>query len=184
LAITGYAFSRREFAGYGLGWLGGIFLIILFSTLSPEASFEANLGSGAASAQVNFLSAFLPGMVGLMVGFGVLALMRMTRLNSYRTIHALTLAAMMCLVLAAGYMMLLSPFEVRLAIAVFVMGVGISVLFYSILMQRQGQRTAVAADVIETAEMPMAAAPSDAPIMNRVERIRQRFRENRQISDY
>ena len=175
-AITIYAFSQREYAGYALGWMGGIFVIILLSSLSPTAAPDPTLGAGASEAEVSFLAIFIPGLVGLLAGFGAIAAMSISRVHSYRIARALTIAAMLCLVLATGYLMLLSSFILRLAIAVFTLGVGISVLFYFIMTRYQAKPDALADTPRDYEVMATDAMPSN-PTMNRVEHIRRRFRE-------
>jgi hypothetical protein len=175
-AITIYAFSQREYAGYALGWMGGIFVIILLSSLSPTGAPEPTLGASASEAGVSFLVIFIPGLVGLLAGFGAIAAMGISRVQSYRIARALTIAAMLCLVLATGYLMLLSSFILRLAIAVFTLGVGISVLFYSIMARYQAKPDALA-DTPQDYEVMATDAMPSSPTMNRVEQIRRRFRE-------
>lgn len=181
LAITVWAFSRQEYAGYALGWLISLFLIILFSTLVPVAP-DANLGSFEQPvSSMSFLAAFIPGMLGLFVGFGIITGVRMSQ--SRGKARAITIAILLTLVLVSGYLMILTTFTFRLAIAVFVIAIAISIVFHNIMFRQQMVRAdaeVVDADVVD--EMGMMASEADEfanPTMNRVQRIRRRFQADR-----
>ncbi len=184
--ITAYAFQQREYAGYALGWLGGLFLIIVLSAGLPYTTPDSTLDyGGSGGAQISFLATFVPGVLGLMAGFGGIAVLRISQVHSYRIGRALGVAALMCLVLVAGYLMILSPYMARLAIAVFVLGIGISVLFNSILSRYRRSGLAEPVEGLDPEdEIPAATMGIPAStVMNRVEKIRQRFRENRPTND-
>ena len=178
LAITVWAFSRQEYAGYALGWLISLFLIILFSTLVPVAP-DADLGSFEQPvSSMSFLAAFIPGMLGLFVGFGIITGVRMSQ--SRGKARAITIAILLTLVLVSGYLMILTTFTFRLAIAVFVIAIAISIVFHNIMFRQQVVRDDV--EVVETEVVDGMASEADEfanPTMNRVQRIRRRFQADR-----
>lgn len=166
LAITGWAISQREYTGYILGVLAGIFLVLLFSTILPEA--EPPDPEETSGRSLTFLVVFFPGLFGLMLGVGVPALMQATQLGSHKRATALTIAGLMALVISAGYLMLLASNSIRMMIAVFMLATAIGVLLHSILSRQSGSRdmTVYDEDYVEAESLNGSA----------IDRIRQRRR--------
>lgn len=130
LLITGWMFSLREFAGYVLGWLIGIFLIIVLSTVVTPPDFVAE-----PMIAINLVSLMIPSALGLMVGFGVMTLAHVGGSSESRVARALTIAILVCLDLVIWYFMLLSDIQTRVLLAIFVLTFAIGALFHFILLR-------------------------------------------------
>lgn len=169
LAITGWAISKREYTGYILGVLAGIFLVLLFSTIFPEA--EPVETEQVSSRSLTFLTVFIPGLFGLVLGVGVPAAMNATQLNAYRRVRALSIALLMSLVISAGYLMLLASTNIRMMIAVFILAIAIGVLLQNIL-SRQSRPVEVGEYVEYEDDIPRAESLSESAL----DRFRQRRR--------
>lgn len=134
LMLTIWAFSVKEYAGYALGWLVGIFLIIVLSTLFPRietADLPAETDAGLPV--LGFFSVVVPGGFGIAVGFALMMLIGTARSSSRGIVQALTIAILMTINLVSGYLMLLTIQAVRLTIAIFVLAMAIGALSQFIL---------------------------------------------------
>lgn len=134
LMLTIWAFSVKEYAGYALGWLVGIFLIIVLSTLFPRieaADLPAETDVGLPV--LGFFSVVVPGGFGIAVGFALMMLIGTARSSSRGMVQALTIAILVTINLVSGYLMLLTIQAVRLTIAIFVLAMAIGALSQFIL---------------------------------------------------
>lgn len=135
--ISLWAHSLNELPGYILGWLMGIFFIILFSTLTPAAEPLPPDLIGAQSAAdlqpITFLTLLLPSILGLVLGFAALALMRMGQSTASRVGRSLMISGLLSFILASGYLMLLTDRSTRMLIAIFVLTFAIGALLNFIL---------------------------------------------------
>ena len=131
LLVTWWMASLREFAGYLLGWLTGIFLIIVLGTLIGDTGTEEFVED--VELRLNFLTLMIPSALGLAAGFGILMVIRMGGQSNSRVVRALTIAGLVSFVLVAWYLMLLTTYQTRLLIAIFVLTFAIGALFSFIL---------------------------------------------------
>jgi hypothetical protein len=129
LIITGWARTLREWPGYLLGWLVGIFLIIVLSTLSPYRVIPpVDPAAPPVPTSLNFFQIIIPSIFGLMVGFGLLFLIRIGGNSDMRVGRALTVAGLLSFTLTAGYLILRSPISDRWGLAVFALTFAIGAL--------------------------------------------------------
>jgi hypothetical protein len=111
LLITSWAIRLREIPGYILGWLVGIFMIILLSTLSPGADPLMNVPIQTEPVSLTFLGIIIPSFVGLALGIGVMSLIRFGSNSPSRIGRALTIAILMTITLVSAYLMLQSAYQ-------------------------------------------------------------------------
>jgi hypothetical protein len=131
-----WANSLGEYPGYILGWLIGIFFIIIFSTLAPPAEQlppDLVVEAQDTAQPLTFLAVLLPSIIGLASGFGALMLMRVGQSSSSRVGRSLMIAGMMGLTLGGGYLMLLTDRSTRMLIAIFVLTFAIGALLNFII---------------------------------------------------
>src|SRR5262249_45165451 len=120
--------SLREGAGYILGWLIGIFLILVFSTLFPYAPPPATNPTPTVVQPLTFGELILPSILGFVLGFGALLIVRFGGYSDSRIQRALTVAALMSFTLIAGYLILRTNIADRMTVAIFVLTFGIGAL--------------------------------------------------------
>lgn len=126
--ISVWAFQQREYAGYLLGWLAGIFFMLLLTTLTPPAPpVDPNLPQPPLPA-LSFFGLLFPSILGLVFGFGALALTRLGTASDSRVGRALTVAVLVSFTLASGYLILLTTSAQRASIAVFALAFAIGAL--------------------------------------------------------
>ncbi len=131
--ISVWAFRQREYAGYLLGWLAGIFLMLLLTTLTPPAPVSDPNLPPAPPPSLSFLGLLFPSVVGLVLGFGALILTRLGAASDSRVGRALTVALLMSFTLAAGYIILLTTAALRASLAIFALAFAIGALINFIL---------------------------------------------------
>lgn len=182
LLVTGWAFSLREYAGYILGWLTGVFLIIVLSTLIqpvPTSEFEA---FDVASVEIDFLSLMIPSALGLVVGFGLLMLIRSGGYSDSRVRRAITMAITVTIVLVSWYLMLQTYAGTRVLIAVFLLTFAIGGMLSFILTRgfsfnRRPYLPPEEADPLNSLEMGDDIVPVShvSPLGQRVRDLRDRM---------
>lgn len=125
LIVTGWAFRIREFPGYILGWLVGLFFMVALSVILPTP--DPVIAEAQYSEGLNFFGLILGSGLGMTLGFGVLMLARFgaSSTGSARVGRALTVALLVAITLIASYLMLVSTLATRMSIAVFVLTFGI-----------------------------------------------------------
>jgi hypothetical protein len=131
LLVTWWMASLREFAGYALGWLFGIFLIIVLETLIGDSGADEFVED--VELRLNFLTLMIPSALGLAAGFGILMVIRMGGQSNSRLVRALMIAGLVSFVLVSWYLMLLTTYQTRLLIGIFVLTFAIGALFSFIL---------------------------------------------------
>ncbi|MAS33048.1 MAG: hypothetical protein CL610_03510 [Anaerolineaceae bacterium] len=187
LLVTNWAYSMREYAGYLLGWLIGILLILIISVFFVGRD-PADVTDATAQVIIGpaiFMGIMLASMLGFGVGFMTLALSRDDRAGSSRVGRALTIAISTSLTIGAAYLMMLASYSVRLMIAAFALAVAIGALLNFIVGQRSGR--VMRADVVmnldeppdgmaQSAEPVLAEDDLPSPLAQRIHDLRQRAR--------
>ncbi len=132
LGVTRWSLTLREYAGYALGWLVGIFFIILLSTLLPHSD-EDILTTASEPVRLDFFGLLVPSVLGLIVGLFLISLIRIGNDSTSRIRRALTIAFLVSFLVCATYFMLTSDRSTRIWIAMFLLTFGIGLLLSSIL---------------------------------------------------
>lgn len=132
LVVSWWSLSLREFAGYTLGWLVGVFVIIMVSTLMPNQTVDPSLAN-APPVQLTFLNLIIPSVFGLLMGFFLITFVRAGSASSSRIRRALTIAFLVSFLLCMAYFLLMSDRPSRIGIAMFILTFGIGFLLSSIL---------------------------------------------------
>lgn len=130
--LTNWALRLREIPGYILGWLVGIFIIILMTVLSPSSQVPVTDPGVSAPVELSFLGVIIPSFIGLVLGVGVLSLVRFGGNTPSRIGRALTIAVLVTITLVSAYLMLQSFLAGRLSIAIFLLTFGIGALIHYI----------------------------------------------------
>lgn len=195
ILITSWAYSRREYAGYLLGWLIGLLAMIILSVFSI-GSTAADL-SAVAQVDVFRDPAVMVGMLfsstlGVGMGFLVMSLARDSYETQSRVRRSLTIAVATSFTLASGYLLLITARPFRLVIAVLVLGLAIGALL-SFVLGQQRVRTGVVVQQTTTTTVPaeeviefdqlaqpvepiLSADDLPSPLGQRIHNLRQRVR--------
>jgi len=132
IGVTSYAFRQKEYAGYALGWLVGILIIIVFQALTGGQQ------TGEEAPDVEFTFRSLNGFVvvvistlGIVAGYGSLFFM-----DSFRRTHrrqSVSIAIGTCLLVVAMYFVLGLSDRASYMIGLFGLGVTIGALTNRVL---------------------------------------------------
>lgn len=139
ILITVWAQRLSEWAGYILGWLVGIFLILVLITLLPVAP-PTDPTLAPVPARLTFFELIIPSFFGLLFGFGLLFVLRIGGYSDSRIRRAFTVAALMSFTLVSGYLLLRSSIQDRTGLAVFVLTFAIGALLNFILTRGMSAR--------------------------------------------
>ncbi len=131
--LTNWALRLREIPGYILGWLIGIFVIILLSVMSPSAEAVITDPMVSAPVELTFLGLIIPSFIGLVLGVSVLSLVRFGNNTPSRVGRAMTIAVLLTITLVSAYLLLQSALAGRLSIAIFLLTFGIGALIHYIV---------------------------------------------------
>ncbi|HEX2908581.1 MAG TPA: hypothetical protein VHO69_17045, partial [Phototrophicaceae bacterium] len=128
VSISVWALRQQEYAGYLLGWLAGIFLMLLLTSLVPAPPPADPNTPLPPPATLSFFGLIFPSALGFVFGFGALILTRMGRSSDSRIGRALTVAVLVSFTLALGYLILLTTADQRASFAIFALAFAIGAL--------------------------------------------------------
>ncbi len=131
--ISSWAYSLREGPGYLLGWLVGIFLIVVLATLFPYVAPPVDSLGQPVPNPLTFGQLIIPSFFGLIFGFGILLIVRLGVASDSRIRRALTVATLLSFTLVTGYVILRSSIDQRMGLAVFILTFAIGALINFIL---------------------------------------------------
>jgi hypothetical protein len=190
--VTSWAYSRREYAGYLLGWLIGLMGMIILSVFSIGST--ADDLSAVAQVDVFRDPAVMFGMLfgavlGVGIGFGIMMLARDENGTQSRVRRSLTIALATSFTLISGYLLVITARPFRLVIAVLVLGLAIGALLSFVLGQQRRSTpgevvvqttTTVPADEFDELAQPVdtviSAQDLPSPLGQRIHNLRQRVR--------
>ncbi len=159
LIVTSWAFSWREYAGYILGWLSGIVIIIFLSILFPQSAPEVQAQTIDEPSRLDALVALLPTALGMVVGFGVMQLVKSGGRSGSAVSRSLLIACLVTLILSLWYLMMLTQGDARLNIALFLLTFFIGMLFNFIISRRVVTRSVAPGYAQEVMTTPLAPPP-------------------------
>jgi hypothetical protein len=193
ILITSWAYSRREIAGYLLGWLIGLLIVIIISVFSIGNTTD----DFSAVAQVDIFRdpAVMVGLLfsstlGVGMGFLIMSLARSGYETQSRVRRSLTIALATSFTLTSGYLLIITARPFRLIIAVLVLGLAIGALLSFVLGQQRPRTGEVVVQTTTTTTVPAdefdaLAQPADpvlstqdlpSPLGQRIHNLRQKVR--------
>lgn len=140
--ITIWARNLREWPGYALGWLVGIFLILVLMTLLP-APPPVDPNAPPVPDELTFWELIVPSFFGLVIGFGLLFIIRLSGNSDSRLRRAFSVASLMTVALVIGYLILRASIADRSGLAIFILTFAIGALVNYILTRSLATRNTV-----------------------------------------
>lgn len=156
LAVTSWAFSWKEYAGYLLGWLTGILIIIFLSLVFPQ---DSRAQAAEETTRMNAFLALLPAALGMVIGFGVMQGIKSGGRSKSAVTRSLLIALLVLLILTIWYVMLLSRGGTRLNLALFLLTFAIGMLFNFIISRRVVSRSVSPGYAQEVMTTPLSPPP-------------------------
>lgn len=133
LAMTWWAFRAGELAGYALGWLVGIFLVVVYSALFGETAVTVDEIANAEPVQLTMLSVTGASLLGLVGGFAILLFVQLPNPFPLAQRRALTVALLTAMVLIGLYILSSSDEYTRKTLGIFSLAFGIGLLVNIVL---------------------------------------------------
>lgn len=170
LAVSNWALFRlKEYLGYALGLVVGLLVIIIFSSLTPEAAVAQDLD---VNTTLNLFQILFASFLGLIIGSGSMLLSRFGRGQQVQ--QSLKVAIFVFLNVLLLFLMLISPPDIRRMIGIFALAFGSAALFMMVIMRgwsRQQSVTSQGADPFG----PSAGAGGGGP-RSRLDQMRDQMR--------
>lgn len=145
LAVSNWALFRlKEYLGYALGMVVALLVIIIISSLMPNAVVAQDLN---VNTTLNFFQIIFASFLGLIIGGGSMILSRFGRGQQVQ--QSLKVAIFVFLNVLLLFLMLISPPDTRRMIGIFALAFGSAALFVMVLMRgwtRQQAFTSQGAD--------------------------------------
>lgn len=184
LAVTAWAYSRREYAGYILGWLTGLFFIVALSSLFPPVTTTP--GEVVTRQFVPLTVVIMATFLGLILSIGPTLAIFMTPFLQDRELSLLVALAMSA-VIGGSYAMIMVTPGMRLAVAIFILAYAIGISTLLMISNRYGTEQVAAPPTVAQAEAAandVLGAPTQIPAaaantLERFQQIRERFAKNR-----
>ena len=76
VAVTRWAMSSKDYPAYALGWLIGIFFIVISRSLTGDDTAELQDTAEATETTLTFFAAMLPAIFGIIAGGGIMFAIR------------------------------------------------------------------------------------------------------------
>jgi hypothetical protein len=165
--LTRRALALREYAGYGLGWLVGIFIMVVYS--STLATPPSDASTVSAEVSLSFFQIVLPSLCG--GGFGLAVLWIIAQAQNGARRQSLTIAIMTALCVVLIFFLFVAEYDVRRMIGIFALAFGICATL-AIVLFGQPNSTARAGFTAQ------GAPPSGGTGRSRLDEIRDQFRQN------
>lgn len=182
-ALTNWALNRlREFPGYGLGWLIGLFVMIVYSSLVGQPETPAIAATAGQGVTLNFFQVFLASFLGIVFGVTAMLLARLWQGVAQQTIKIAMFTAIGVILI---FLMFIAASETRRMIGIFALAFSISAVSVLVLLPNRGRAPRGAAqaapqDFNAQADMGFPPPPRQGGTGggSRLDEIRQRMRNN------
>ena len=139
--VTRWAWRTREFAGYGLGWLIGLFFIIVINAVSGDSATEVIEADAQGAGNLSFFEAVFPSVFGLIIGFGLMYITR-AFVSTHRR-RAPTIAIFTATLILTMYFLITADDDASQVIGIFALAFTIGALSY-VVFAGGGRRSSAA----------------------------------------
>lgn len=175
LFLTRRAVITQEFAGYGLGWLIGLFIIVVYSSTGAQPALNAQ--SIQTPVTLTWFQVLLPTVCGGGLGLGLLYIINLTRTGRPRS---LTMAAFTALNVTLLFLMFVADSETRRMIGIFALAFAICAVFVIVLFGRTDEPQSRFGAQSAPPPAPRNAVPnrSQSRLQRMRDEIKDRFRQN------
>lgn len=177
--LTQRAMATKEYTGYGLGMMIGLFFVVVYTSLTPSVPIPQTDLTAAATAQVtsplpalNFVQIVVPTLCGVLLGAGMLIFFAVAHLINRR--YTILVATLTTLNVVIVFMMVVGDPVTRRMVGIFGMALVISVIVCAVGFGRpdmqQERNFAQALDGLDGNSVPPGGS------LNALEQMRERFR--------
>lgn len=171
IVVTNWARGRREYTGYLLGWMIGIFFVIIYGSITgPNDNEVAAQVAEAGQIALGLGQVIVASLIGLLTGAGIILFIKIT--GDTRAKSALKVAIMTGLSVIVLFLMFVVSPETRRMIGIAAFAFGIAALLANMLYTPPTQAQAFSAQAVDDFGDPHDNEPSG---QSRLDRIRNRM---------
>jgi len=180
-AVTLWTLRENEYLGYALGWLVGIFFIVIYVSVTgdPTATEAVEEAAEDTETRLELFAVMLPAFLGLLFGFGVLFIVKMYSGSGTR--RSLVIAVLTAILVGVLFFLATADDYARRLIGIFALAFAIGSLTTMVLgigskanaPQNRRQEIRPPGAPRSTQDIPVARIP-DTP-ESRLDSIRRMF---------
>ncbi len=162
----------REYPGYALGWLIGLFFAVIYYSLGGDID---TTGQAEREIRLNLLQVLCPGIFGLLLGAMVMFLIRLGQ--GYTATQGIKIASLTALMVTLIFLMFVVDINGQRMIGIFALSLCIAGLFAMVVF-RSNSPAAFQAQA-QMAPPPNAGGiqQPNAPVASRLDEIRARMQQ-------
>lgn len=162
----------REYPGYALGWLIGLFFAVIYYSLGGDIDATAQAEQRT---QLNLLQVLCPGIFGLLLGGMLMFLIRLGQ--GYTATQGIKIASLTALMVTLIFLMFVVDINGQRMIGIFALSLCIAGLFAMVVF-RSGTSTFQAQAQMAPPTAPGGMQPPpNSPVMSRLDEIRARMQQ-------
>lgn len=163
----------REYAGYLLGWLIGLFFVVVYYSLGGDIDSTGQLEQ---ELRLNLIQVLCPGLFGLLLGGMLVFLIRLGQ--GYTATQGIKIAGLTALMVTLIFLMFVMDINGQRMIGIFALSFCIAGLFAMVIFRSStplfsGQVQAQAAPPSAPGGVPQG----NSPVMSRLDEIRARMQQ-------
>ncbi|MEQ8675002.1 MAG: hypothetical protein RLP44_20085 [Aggregatilineales bacterium] len=181
-AVTSWAFRLGEYPGYILGWLIGIFFIVIYTSLTGDDGQATLEMTDTTEVTLTAFGVLVPAFFGLVFGFGLLFAIRTWGSVSAR--QGVLIAALTATLVSVIFFLAVSGDYSRRVVGIFALAFSIGALSTYVLKVGTSQRSFTASasaarpPMRSTQDIPEAQI-DNSPYQSRLDSIRRFFNGER-----
>lgn len=160
----------REYPGYGLGWLVGLFFVVVYVSLGLGGQGDITATS---SSTLSIFQVLCPGVVGIILGGALLLLLRLG--NTVSAWRGIKIAAMTALGVVLIFLMFMVNVAAQRMIGIFALAFCIAALAGIVIVRGTSASTLFSAQAASGQELP--TAESAGGNFSRLDAIRERLNQ-------
>ena len=140
-AVTLWTFRENEYLGYALGWLVGIFFIVIYVSVTgdPTATEAVEEVTEDADSRLTLFAVMMPTFLGLLFGFGVLFIVKMYSGSGTR--RSLVIAVLTAILVGVLFFLATADDYARRLIGIFALAFAIGSLTTMVLGVGSGKQS-------------------------------------------
>jgi ABC-type nitrate/sulfonate/bicarbonate transport system permease component len=169
------ALNQHEYTGYGLGWMIGLFFVLIYSSTITQAPADETLDTNVT---LTLFEVLLPTFCGVFVGVGLLMLIGLAQNTPRR--YTLLVATITAINVILIFLFFFTTSDLRRQIGIFALSFAICAITTSVLVGQSRTSRGFGAQSV-----PMIGSPLDDPQQggmmpssgkSRLDQIREQFR--------
>lgn len=162
----------REYPGYALGWLIGLFFVLVYYSLGGDVDPTAQLEEDM---RLSLLQVLCPGVFGLLLGGMLIFLIRLGQ--GYTATQGIKIAGLTALMVTLIFLMFVMDINGQRMIGIFALSFCIAGLFAMVVFRGSVPLFQTSVPAQGVPPVPSGTAQTVSPVMSRLDEIRARMQQ-------